>query len=147
MDTESLRVELGKATERGLSFLRSLGFDFAGVTEHATDALGTFMEGDYTNSKANRIVRVVYIPKQQGPGELAITQITLVVPEPFDDFDYTSTGSMEVCVTDLSAAEGDWETRIEYHLRASESALRNTFMAVLAGDFWQSDHIDWGGLK
>jgi hypothetical protein len=147
MNPEDPRSVLGQVIAQELAFLQEMGFQFDGVTEAFSDALGTRLTGTYTNTKANRIVRVDYIPKQSGPREVALTNIDLVVPESLDDFDYTTLNSMRVCVTVLSDIKGDLGARLAHHLRASENALRNQFMAVLAGQAWQSDHLDWGDMK
>jgi hypothetical protein len=147
MSPEDVRAALSKALERELAFLRELGFEFKGVTEEVSEVLGRVVRGHYTNGKVNRVVCVTYLPKGSGPREVATTNITLVTSEPADDFDYTSTGNMEVCATDLSALAGDLGARLEQHLRLSERALREKFMKVLHGRFWQSDHLDWGDLK
>ena len=147
MNAEEVRAELARVIEHGLSFLRGLGFDFTGVCERFTDATRTYFEASFTNETVNRIVRVVYYPKHDGPRAVAFTRIELVVPEPRDDFDYTSTGSMQVCVTDLSTPAGDFAARFGAHLRVSGQILRDQFMKVLRGGAWKSDALDWGGLK
>ena len=147
MSTEETSRIFSQVIERELSFLREMGFTFTGATEEVSAALGISLTGAYTNAKANRAVRVVYIPKQNGPGEVTITRIELVVPEPLDPFDYTSLGSMEVCATVHSDVTGDFLIRLEHHLRASEKALKDKFVPVLVGGAWQSDHLDWGGMK
>src|SRR5262245_49620501 len=119
-----MRLELSRAIEDTLAFSQGWGYVFAGVREQATDALGTYLEGSYTNTTANRIVRVVYLPGHNAPRAVAITRIELVVSEPLDEFDYTSLGSMEVCVTDLSAVDGNSAAQFVSHLHNAEHVLR-----------------------
>jgi hypothetical protein len=133
--------------ERELSFLLALGFVFDGVAERASNVLGAYLEGSYTNWTADRIVRVVYLPKHEGPRALVITRIELIVSQAPDEFDYTSIGSMEVCVTDLSASEDDLVAGFERHLLHSEQVLKEKFPSVLRGAAWESDQLDWGGMK
>jgi hypothetical protein len=148
MSTELSLAEFGTAVERELSFLRHLGFAFTGAGERDSAALGTYLlEAEFTNATVNRIVNVTYLPAHAGPRTVATTRIWLIVPEPVDDFAYTTTDSMRVCATDLSASEGSPSARFADHLQATVQALREQFMEVLAGRAWSPDHLDWGGLK
>jgi hypothetical protein len=147
VNAEAIKADLREATERALSFLRELSFEFTGVSENTLGVLGIIFEGTWTNRGTNRIVRVTYIPKGDGLREVAVTAIRLVVPEPAEWDDYTSTGGMRVCTTNLTELPGALAVRFGQHLRDAEHLLRGKFMPVLLGQDWRSDHLDWGGLK
>ncbi len=146
MVTEEMHCEFGRAIGHELSFLRDMGYRFAGVSEYASEALGARLEGGYTNAAVNRTVRVVYLPGHNTPRSVATTDVALVVPEPVAEFDYTTLQSMQVCVTDLSAAVG-FTAGFNQHLREASRVLRERFGEVLAGRAWQSDQLDWGDMK
>ncbi len=147
MVAEELRLDLERAMVRELPFLPGLGYTFAGVQQRATNALGPYLEGNFTNAAVNREVRVVYLPANGAPRSVAITSVVLIVPAPVDEFDYTTTDSMNTCVTDLSALDGSLISRLENHLRTSASILQAQFGEVLVGRAWQPDQLDWCGMK
>lgn len=146
MILEDLRLELGRVTARELSFVLGLGYEFAGVRERSSEAVGPSLEGTFANEAADRVVRVVYIPGRDARRAVAITRIELLAPGPVDEFDYASTGGLEVCMTRVEAHEG-FAAGVRRHLRDAGRELRDRFGPVLTGRSWWSDHIDWGGLK
>jgi hypothetical protein len=145
---EAVRLELGRAMEREFSFLQSLGYEFAGVTENFIESIGPTLEGRYTNAAVNRSVRVAYLPDSKTPGSrsVASTDVALIVPAPVDEDDYTTLHEMGVCDTELTAFE-DRMAGLRQHVHDAALALKSGFGEVLAGRAWESDHLDWGGLK
>lgn len=144
--TEELRFAVEYAMVRELSFLFGVGYTFSGVQQQASNALGTYLEGRFTNAAVNREVLVVYLPANGAPRSVAITSVVLVVPVLVDEVDYTTTNSMGVCVTDLSAS-GSILSRLEDHIRTSADILQKRMEAVLDGRAWQADQLDWCGMK
>ena len=147
MNAEAIKTVLREATERELAFLREYSFAFTAVSEEYSEALKTWFTASLTNAVANRVVRVTYFPRKTGAREVAITDITRVEPESREWDDYTSLGSMQVRVTDLTDERGDLAARLTFHLHAAARTLHDQFLPVLLGREWKSDHLDWGGLK
>lgn len=128
------------------AFLLEKGYTFAGVHDRITEAIGTSLEGSFSNEAINRFVRVVFLPNQNGPRAVAVTRIELCVPERLDDFDYTSLNMMEVSVTHFSLID-DPAAGLRQHMCDAANMLRTLFLEVLDGVKWQPDHLNWGDLK
>jgi hypothetical protein len=126
--------------------LRDRGYEFRSISERHSDALGPSLEAIFSNSIANRIVRVVYLSGDRKRRAVALTWIGRCVPETFDEDDYTSLGLIKVCVTELPI-EDHRIVGLRRHFSDSAEALKTRFSGVLVGVEWRSDSLEWGELK
>jgi hypothetical protein len=102
--------------------------------------------GEYANRRANRAVRLSYLPDRNEahlpvkPWGLVCTFVAELVPGPDSPFD---TGQMDVCHTALWKLEGRPADRLAVHFREAAKVLEQRFRAVLAGTDWQADPFDF----
>lgn len=147
MDLELTKLELTKILQTEFSCLIELNYEFLGVDTKSSRALGTFLEGRYSNVSANRIVKVTYIPKGDGPREVTITRIGQIEKDELEDFDYTSTCTMKVHSLAVSEISDEFYARIETYAKETAKKLKGDFLMPLKGLAWHSDQMDWSGYK
>lgn len=109
--------------------------------------LGTYYEANLENSALNRIVSTTYIPQGLSGREVMITRIQEITKSPLDEFDYSSTGCMEVSSMVTTEIINEFSERMELYVRETEKKLIHNFMPALQGITWKSDQMDWMGYK
>jgi hypothetical protein len=139
--------ELSKRIEKILDpVLNGLGYEYLGVEEISTQAIPKWLKGTFRNSSAARTVEVGYIPMGVGPREVLKCHITDLNFKP-DDFDYTSTNQMSVPTQKIAELDKDLNDRVSIILGEIANELNENFSEVLAGEVFETKHINWQGLK
>lgn len=144
IDIQSTIAEILKSNFRALYLM---GYEFQGINILSSELLGTYYEARLENTALNRIVSTLYIPQGLSGHEVMITRIQEITKSRLDEFDYSSTGFMEVNSMVTTEIINDFVERMELYLRNTEEKLILNFMPVLQGTDWKSDQMDWMGYK
>ncbi|OZG71076.1 hypothetical protein BTA51_22095 [Hahella sp. CCB-MM4] len=141
------QIELSKKIEEILyPLLKGLGYEYLGVEDISTQAIPKWLKGTFRNSSAARTVEVGYIPRGVGPSEVLKCHIADLNFKP-DDFDYTSTNQISVPTQKISELHKDLDDRVCIILGEIAAELKENFNEVLSGEVFETEHIDWQGLK
>ncbi|GAB2888938.1 hypothetical protein GCM10027180_19070 [Microbulbifer echini] len=141
------QIELSKKIEELLfPLLKDLGYEYFGVEDISTQAIPKWLKGTFKNTCVARSVEIGYIPKGVGAREVLKCHISDLNFSP-NDFDYTSTNQMSVPSQKISELDGNLNYRVSITLSAIAKELKESFNEVLTGKMFETEHMDWQGLK
>ncbi|MCW8876068.1 MAG: hypothetical protein OQJ89_00105 [Kangiellaceae bacterium] len=139
--------ELGKKLEEHLvPQLNELGYKYLGVKDVSTEAIPQWFKGSFENTKVGRIVEVGYIPAGEGTKEVLKCHVTNINFEA-DEFDYSSTNQMTVPSIKISELNLNFSERLATSLDSVSVELNENFKNVLLGKHFESELMNWQGLK
>jgi hypothetical protein len=129
-----------------MALLLELGYGYKGVKRKSSEAIPYMYSAIFTNKRVEREVEATYIPNTNGGREVFTLKISHTNFE-YDEFDYTSTGSMTVEGINIFDLEGTLEEKLDKCINSWLPKLSNNYEKVLSGNNFETEHIDWQGLK
>jgi hypothetical protein len=126
--------------------LKAQGFRYEGVQDISTELLPNWFEGCFINKTTNRCIEISYRPTSDRGRESLKCHISQLKVE-VDEFDYTSANRMSVPSQDISDIDGALSQKFAELLPRLVTELENNFKPVIQGKHFETEPIDWMGLK
>lgn len=132
------------------------GYEYSGVKEAATLALGRYLEAQYVHPYTHRKITIADFPEPTDPRakEALCVHVTKNAENPYsgtfivDDFlKQNGADAAELRALHLSAYTGSARERVKGVLAKVATILRSDLKDVVAGSQWVDVPFDWGDYK
>lgn len=131
------------------------GYEYSGVREASTAALGTYLNAEFVHAVTRRKVVIDYFPEPVSPAREALcVHVTRDARDTHsgtfmvDDFlKHQRAGDVALQSLDLNAHVGSAAERVQRVLTEVATIFRSDLKDVVMGTEWVDVPIDWGDYK
>ena len=136
--------------------LVSDGYEYSGVKEAATAALGRYLEARFVHPRTHRKVTIAFLPESADPHakEALCVHVTKNADDPYagtfmvEDFlKFNGADSAALRRLDLSAYSGSEIERVKGVLSEVSTIFQTDLKGILEGTEWVDVPLDWGEYK
>ena len=136
--------------------LAAAGFDYSGVREAETAALGKYLEATFTHPRTRRKISISYFPEPDQPGTRAALSV-VITKDAGDAYSGTfsinnfleqkGAGERALSALDLTAHEGSARNQVKGVLTEVAKVFGTDLKDVVAGKTWVHVPSDWDGYR
>lgn len=132
------------------------GFEYSGVKQAVTVALGKYLEASYVHPSTHRKVTITYFPKptDSRAKEVLCIHVTKNANDPCSGtfmvgnfLKHKGAGPAALRALDLNAHTGSANERVRRVLTEVATIFRSDLKGVVAGAQWINVPFDWGDYK